>query len=126
MNKGSDTNGKLILIVEDVVSNHILIERSLDKIGLQSIWANNGEEAVQFCREFESISLVLMDLRLPVLDGFEATRKITALRPALPIIAQTAYLMPYEKSTAIEAGCVDLITKPYKSDDIIRIIERYL
>lgn len=122
----TNNSNKIVLIVEDIVSNHLLIERSLDKLGLRTIWANNGVEAVNICTEISSINLVLMDLRLPIMDGYEASKQIRALRPDLPIIAQTAYLMPYEKNKIIEAGCTDLITKPYKSSEIISIVEKYI
>jgi len=117
---------KVILIVEDIESNQLLIERSLAKIGVHTLWATNGLDAVTLCKEFDNIDLVLMDLRLPKLDGYEATRQIRANRKDLPIIAQTAYVMPYEKSKVLEVGCNDLITKPFRANDIVAIVKKYL
>jgi len=117
---------KIVLIVEDIESNHLLIERSLAKIGVSTLWASNGADAVELCKGFENINLVLMDLRLPKLDGYEATRQIRRFRKSLPIIAQTAYVMPYEKAKVLEVGCDDLITKPFKAGDIIKIVEKYI
>jgi len=117
---------KIILIVEDIESNQLLIERSLAKIGVHTIWATNGNDAVSLCREFENINLVLMDLRLPKLDGYEATRQIRTFNKELPIIAQTAYVMPYEKAKVLEVGCTDLITKPFRANDIVNIVVKYL
>jgi len=119
-------SNKIVLIVEDIDSNHLLIERSLAKIGVSTLWATNGADAVTLCTEFDNINLVLMDLRLPKMDGYEATRQIRKKKTDLPIIAQTAYVMPYEKSKVLEAGCNDLITKPFRAEDIIKIVEQYI
>jgi CheY-like chemotaxis protein len=119
-------SNKIVLIVEDIDSNHLLIERSLAKIGVSTLWATNGADAVTLCTEFDNINLVLMDLRLPKMDGYEATRQIRKKKTELPIIAQTAYVMPYEKSKVLEAGCNDLITKPFRAEDIIKIVEQYI
>jgi CheY-like chemotaxis protein len=121
-----DNSNKIVLIVEDIDSNHLLIERSLAKIGISTLWATNGADAVTLCTEFDNINLVLMDLRLPKMDGYEATRQIRKKKAELPIIAQTAYVMPYEKSKVLEAGCTDLITKPFRAEDIIKIVEQYI
>ena len=121
-----DNSNKIVLIVEDIDSNHLLIERSLAKIGVSTLWATNGADAVTLCTEFDNINLVLMDLRLPKMDGYEATRQIRKKKTELPIIAQTAYVMPYEKSKVLEAGCNDLITKPFRAEDIIKIVEQYI
>lgn len=117
---------KIVLIVEDIESNQLLIERSLAKIGVHTLWATNGLDAVTLCKEFDSIDLVLMDLRLPKLDGYEATKQIRNFRGELPIIAQTAYVMPYEKSKVLEVGCTDLITKPFRANDVVNIVLKYL
>ena len=119
-------SSKLILIVEDIASNHMLIERSLSKEGFETLWANNGKEAVQFCKEFPNIQLILMDIRLPEMDGYEATRQIREFNSDIPIIAQTAYVMPYEKAKVTDVGCNDLITKPFRVNDIINIVLKYL
>ena len=126
MEKSTSTKDNIILIVEDVPSNHLLIEKALGKEGYQTLWADNGKSAVDLCREFNHINLVLMDLRLPVMDGYEATRKIRDFNKDLPIIAQTAYVMPYDKSKVIEVGCNDLITKPFRAKDIVEIVKKYL
>lgn len=116
----------IVLIVEDIESNHLLIDKSLSKAGIQTLWASDGATAVALCKDFNNIDLVLMDLRLPKMDGYEATRLIRNDRPNLPIIAQTAYVMPYEKAKVLDAGCNDLITKPYRSSEIVAIVKKYL
>ncbi|MFW6019364.1 MAG: response regulator, partial [Bacteroidales bacterium] len=80
---------KLILIVEDVEANHLFIASALKKTNARMLWAKNGNDAVKQVLENPDIDLVLMDIRLPEIDGYEATRQIKAFRPKLPIIAQT-------------------------------------
>ncbi|MBN2745510.1 MAG: response regulator [Bacteroidales bacterium] len=117
----------IVLVVEDIPSNHFLIERSLEKIGIRTIQANNGKEALSLYQDFSNnIKLILMDLRMPVMDGYQAIKEIRDAGFTLPIIAQTAYLMPYEKNLIINAGCNDLITKPFRSTEIINIVRKHL
>lgn len=121
-----DWSDKLILIVEDVEANHMFIAAALSRTNAQLLWAKNGLEAVNMCREFENIDLVLMDIRLPELDGYEATRQIKVFRPMLPIIAQTAYVMANEKGKVLQAGCNDLITKPIRLFELFTVVAKYL
>lgn len=124
--KRYDWSDKLILIVEDIEANHMFIAAALKRTKAQLLWAQDGMEAVKMCKEYESIDLVLMDIRLPKLDGYEATRRIKEFRPNLPIIAQTAYVMNNEKGKVLQAGCDDLITKPIRLNDLISTVARYL
>ncbi|OIP00401.1 MAG: response regulator [Bacteroidetes bacterium CG2_30_33_31] len=121
-----DWSDKLILIVEDIEANHMFIAAALKRTSAQLLWAKDGMEAVEMCREYESIDLVLMDIRLPKLDGYEATRQIKEFRPKLPIIAQTAYVMSNEKGKVLQAGCDDLITKPIRLNVLISTIAKYI
>lgn len=121
-----DWSDKLILIVEDVEANHLFISSALKRTHAQLLWAKNGLEAVQMCKDYENIDLVLMDIRLPELDGYEATRQIKVFRPMLPIIAQTAYVMVNEKGKVLQAGCNDLITKPIRLFELFTTVSKYL
>lgn len=105
----------VILIVEDDPINIYLLESMLNKSNAQVWHVENGQLAVNFCKNHPEVGIVLMDLKMPVMDGFEATRLIKASRPDLPIIAVTAYAMPGDKELAFEAGCVDYISKPFSS-----------
>lgn len=116
---------KRILIVEDIKVNHMLIDRILRKTRAEVIWAMDGQKAVDMVREDENIDLVLMDIRLPVKSGYEATREIRQMRRDLPIIAQTAYVMEDEKHKVLEVGCNDLITKPLRKDVLLEKIAAY-
>lgn len=117
---------KTILIVEDEFSNYFFLEIMFNKMNITPIVAKNGQEAVDACKNNQDIDLVLMDLKMPVLNGFEATRQIKAMRPDLPIIAQTAYALSSDKHKAMEAGCDDYLTKPVKKEDLLATLARYL
>ncbi len=117
---------KTILIVEDEYSNYFFLEIMFNKMNIKPIVAKNGQEAIDACKNNKDIDLVLMDLKMPVLNGFEATRQIKAMRPELPIIAQTAYALSSDKHKAMEAGCDDYLTKPVKKQDLLATLSRYL
>lgn len=118
--------GKTILIAEDDNSNFILLEALLSGLELTFLWAKNGIEAIELCETNPQIDLVLMDMSMPGLDGFEATKRIREFRPYLPVIAQTAYSTPYDKGKAIACGCIDFITKPYKKELLIAKIKAHM
>ncbi len=117
-----------ILIVEDEEVNFIYIETLLEYFekGIVVLHAINGEEAVKLCKERDDIDFILMDLKMPVMDGYEATKEIKKLRPDLPIIAQTAYSTPEEKAKAMSAGCDDFISKPISNEIFTKIINKYV
>lgn len=118
--------GKRILVVEDISVNHMLIDRILRKTRAQVLWAMNGKKAVDMVREDKNIDLILMDIRMPVMDGYEATRKIREIRTDVPIIAQTAYVLEDEKDKVLDVGCNDLITRPLRKESLLEKIHTYL
>jgi CheY-like chemotaxis protein len=101
-----------ILIAEDDDANLFYLHTLLKKADMQVIIAGNGKEAVEFCKSHPEIRIVLMDIRMPEMDGIEATRVIKSFRKELPIIAVTAYAMNGDESKARAAGCDDYLTKP--------------
>ncbi len=117
---------KFILIVEDERTNHMLIDLMLRPTSARLMWAMDGKQAVEMCEENEDIDIVLMDIRLPKMNGYEATQAIRKFRPELPIVAQTAYVMEEEKHKVIEVGCNDLITKPIKKEILLKKISKYI
>ena len=118
--------GKAILIVEDEVYNHTYIEELLLDSQAQLFHAWNGNEAVEQVKIHPDISLVLMDIKMPVMDGNEATRIIKQIRPHLPVIAQTAYALSHDKADALYAGFDDYISKPIPHKALLTLIAGYL
>ncbi len=118
---------KTILIVEDdPVSREFIqsvIEESLD---VNILHAENGQKAVDMVKENPEIVLVLMDIKLPEMDGFEATIQIKKERPELIVIAQTAYAMENDKIKAFNAGCDDYITKPINHNKLTKLVSEYI
>jgi PAS domain S-box-containing protein len=106
------SNNPVLLIAEDDESNRLYLKKFFPADSITIHFANNGLEAVDLCIEHPEISLVLMDLKMPVMDGFQATRTIRTFRKDLPIIAITAFAMSTDKAKAMEAGCDDYLSKP--------------
>jgi PAS domain S-box-containing protein len=119
-------NGDLFLLVEDDDINIKYIQEILKNRGFKMIHARTGEEAIKFCRENQNIALVLMDIKLPVMNGYEATRQIKKLRAELPVIAQTAYAQDLDKELAFASGCSDYIIKPFKKEVLLSKILEHL
>lgn len=116
----------LILIAEDDESGFMFLENILTKRNLQLLRAKNGLEAVELCRQHSEIALVLMDLKMPLMDGYEATRQIKTFRTSLPIIAITAFAMSGDERKALEAGCDDYLAKPLKINVLMKKLEKIL
>ena len=118
-----------VLIAEDEEVNYMYLETILnDKFQLNCdiFHAKNGDEAVQLCRNHSEIDFILMDLKMPLLNGFKATSEIREFRPNVPIIAQTAYSTTEDKEKALLAGCNDFISKPIDTNLLKSIIDRVL
>jgi two-component system, cell cycle response regulator DivK len=116
----------LILVAEDDEFNYFYLETILSKAHMGIIRAANGLEAVEQCYNHPEISLVLMDLKMPVMSGFEATRKVRSFRNDLPIIALTAFAMTEDKVKALEAGCDDYLTKPVSKEILLERINKFI
>jgi CheY-like chemotaxis protein len=107
-----------ILLVEDNEMNRDMLSRRLERKGYQVVLAVDGQQAVQMALA-DPPALILMDMSLPVIDGWEATRQIKAVSPSIPIIALTAHAMQGDEVRAREAGCDDYDTKPV---DLARLL----
>ncbi|MDA9875870.1 response regulator [Flavobacteriaceae bacterium] len=86
--------------------------------------AKNGAEAVEICKKNDDINLVLMDLKMPVMDGFEAVKLIKEIRPKLPIVAQTAFSSIEDKEKVFAAGFNDFLSKPINKEALLDVINR--
>jgi CheY-like chemotaxis protein len=106
--------GRTILLVDDVVTNVYILSRELQQLGLNVLTAENGQIALNKLNENPRIELVLMDIMMPVMDGYEAMRKIRGISQfaELPVIALTAKAMPEDRALCIEAGASEYLTKP--------------
>jgi signal transduction histidine kinase len=116
---------KHVLVAEDELMNYKYIEKVLSKTNVNLIWARNGKETCDMFENHKNIDLILMDIRMPIMDGYEATKRIKKINQKIPIIAQTAYALDYEKEEILKAGCDDYISKPYSDKDLLAIIEKY-
>ena len=120
---------KTILIAEDEEINYLYLEAILEKkidFNYTLIHAKNGKEAVEICNQNSNIDLVLMDIKMPIMNGHEATEKIKTIFPNLPVIAQTAYSTEADKNLALEHRCDDFISKPISKEQLMEIIYKYL
>jgi CheY-like chemotaxis protein len=117
--------GISVLVAEDEEINFLFLKETLTQAGADVDWAKNGQEAVEKAKESD-YDLVLMDMKMPVLDGYDATKTIKKYNPDIPIIAQTAYALPDEQQLGYEAGCDDYMSKPIDPIRLISLIQRIL
>ncbi|MEN8121466.1 MAG: response regulator [Bacteroidota bacterium] len=117
-----------ILIVEDEEINFLFIKEILSQINIKCniLEATNGQEAVDIFTNNPDIDLVLMDLKMPVMDGYQATKIIKKLKPEVPIVIQTAYTLEEERKKSKSAGCDDFITKPIRIKEFKEVLSRNL
>lgn len=117
---------KTILVVEDEEDSRFLFEKTLKKTRAEVLYVNNGIAAVNMIKCKPNIDMVLMDIRLPLMDGISATSAIKELNPEMPVIIQTAYELIYAKDEAIKCGCDDFISKPIHAGTLLSLIEKHL
>jgi len=120
-----DFKGKVILIVEDDIDNADFLKEVLNPTGLYILSVSNGIEAIETSLTY-SIDIILMDIRLPDIDGYTVTSQIRQHKPNLKIIAQTAYASQDETYRALDAGCNDYISKPINKDILLSAIKKCL
>ena len=111
-----------ILIAEDDAVSRLLLKKTLNVENITTLLAGNGEEALEMAQQHPEINLVLMDLRMPLMDGYEATSLIKKIRPELPVIVQTAFTSKEERQRAEKAGCDGFITKPVNKNNLLELI----
>jgi PAS domain S-box-containing protein len=121
-----DYTGSTILIAEDEQSNFDFLRILLTKMNFKVLWAKNGVEALSLCETDPSINIVLMDVKMPLMNGYDATKLIKNKRPELPVIAQTAYAMISDKLEAEKAGCDSYLSKPIRINQLKEVLENYL
>lgn len=114
-----------ILIVEDTDINFLYLSELLEEKKMICTQAKSGEEAIMLCKDHPP-DLILMDIKLPGMDGYETTRALKKFHPDIPIIAQTAFAMPGDKQKAIDAGCADYLSKPINEKHLLEKISKHL
>jgi PAS domain S-box-containing protein len=115
-----------ILVAEDDETSLVLIEEIIEENSITILSAGNGNEAIERVKTRPGIDIILMDLKMPELDGYEATRQIKQINPDIPIIAQTAFASNSDRKKALEAGCDEYITKPISRNELIRTVKSLL
>jgi CheY-like chemotaxis protein len=113
---------KSILIAEDEDTNYLLLVEYLEPTGAKIIRASNGFETLEVFNEI-TLDLILMDMKMPMMSGYEAVRKIRESNTRIPIIAQTAYAMVDDKDKILAVGCNDYIIKPIMEDVLLSKIK---
>ncbi|MEW5769065.1 MAG: PAS domain S-box protein [Pseudomonadota bacterium] len=117
-----------VLAAEDVEVNRLILEDMLAYEGAETVFAENGRQALERLDELgvAAFDVVLMDVQMPEMDGYEATRRIHELAPALPVIGLTAHALAEERDKCLAAGMVEHVTKPFDADDLVAAIRRHV
>lgn len=122
---GEIWKGRVILVAEDEELNYRFLEVVLEKTGARVLHARNGQEAVDLFRSIPHIDLVLMDIKMPIKSGYDATVEIKNLKNSVPVVAQTAFAVSEEIAKCKEIGCDDYITKPIDINLLIQKINKF-
>lgn len=118
-------SGLKVLIVEDDETSQMLLSIEMKNFSKEILKATTGLEAIEICRQHPDIDLVLMDIQMPIMSGYETTRKIREFNKDMIIIVQTAFALTGDREKSIEAGCNDYIAKPIKKYELLALIQSY-
>ena len=118
---------KTVLIAEDEVMNYMYLEEALRETEATIVWCKNGKEAVQkVVNERLAVHLILMDIKMPEMNGYEATKKIKDFNPQIPIIIQTAFAMPEERKKGFAVGGDEYIEKPIRQNKLLTVMSKFI
>ncbi len=115
-----------VLLVEDDPHSLIYFKKIITKLNVNVLSAEDGEKAVDLYKNYDKISIVLLDIQLPMMNGYEVLKELRKIRPETPIVAQTAYAMEKDKKECLQAGFDDYIAKPISKEDLTSILNKYL
>ena len=120
-------NDVTIVIAEDEQNNYYLLQKILQKTGADLYWTKNGKETVDYISNFDNIKkcIVLMDIKMPVMDGIEAAKNIKQINKTIPIIAVTAYAQAGDKTRIMKNDIDDYISKPINKNELLQIINSH-
>ena len=119
-------NNITILVAEDDIFSYILIKEFLNETVSIILHAENGKQAIEIFKENVSVDLVLMDIKLPVINGLEAIREIKKIRNNIPIIIQSAYILSKEQKSILNSDRIDYLSKPFNKTELLDKINNYL
>lgn len=121
----NDTKCSVILVAEDDESIYFYLQQLLMINNIETLHARNGIEAIEIIKSNDNIDLILMDIKMPRMDGLQATRQIKAIKPGIPVIAQSAFTTEVDIQNAYDAGCNDYISKPFDSKALLNKIAKH-
>ena len=116
---------KVVVIAEDEQINFLFLKAVLKPTKASIIWTKTGRETIDVCLS-NDVDIVLMDIKMPDLNGLEATIEIKKKKPNIPIVAQTAYAMEEDEEASVKAGCDDYISKPIRPENLLSIMTKHL
>lgn len=116
---------KVVVIAEDEQINFLFLKAVLKPTKASIIWTKTGRETIDVCLS-NDVDIVLMDIKMPDLNGLEATIEIKKKKPNIPIVAQTAYAMEEDEEASVKAGCDDYISKPIIPENLLSIMTKHL
>ncbi len=122
----ADWTNKVILVADDVRINYLLLKALLGKTRAQVLWAEDGEQAIEYCKSNSRIDLVLMDYNMPKMDGYNATKQIKQFRNDLPVISQTTCSMGTHEFNELTSTCDDFILKPISKNKLLSVIGKHI
>ena len=122
----NDFSDKTMLIVEDCKLSYQLLKEILEETGIHILHAANGHDALKLCIQHQDIDIVLMDIKIPKMNGLETTQKIKLIRPDLPVLAQTAAVYPEIRLQCKQAGCEGFIEKPISTYELMSALRKWL
>ncbi len=126
MDKIYDFQGKRILVVDDEEINWLLIKDIFDDTHAVVSWARVGQEAIDLVAAGEHYDIILMDMKMPFMDGYDTTIAIKKINKDIPVIAQTAYALPEEQVKCEKAGCDNYLSKPISMSTLLEMVNRYI
>ncbi|HPI20266.1 MAG TPA: response regulator [Candidatus Kapabacteria bacterium] len=113
------------LIVEDDIISTKLLNVFINKISNKIFYAKTGFEAIEICKENSDIDIILMDIKMPLIDGYKTTKQIREFNKEVIIIAQTSFATKDDRKRALEAGCNEHISKPYSYEEFLNLINKF-
>ena len=120
--KSKKEKQKTVLLVDDQKYNLLVLKKMLEQLGITVIPVENGMDAVKVCEQNKDIDLVLMDIKMPVMDGYIAMKEIKKLVPEMKVIAETAYALAGDRSRILDAGFDGYLPKPITKESLDEII----